>query len=210
MIVFANFHRLFGDTSPLFAERKGAEIRIASIRDFGITPNILPEHCTPDHGVLRITPIPDRHVFYQWLGFIQAEAVSVEAGDLNVFVPDHIIRTGMQSNWNSIAPDLDKLMPEELFDSLERAALKVFTAQPTQGTSTDEQWLRGHQEQTTLAAMKQAGIKDPLAHWDAYDAQRERERFAHLEREDQAISDFMGSEPEPVSDSPYRETTGDF
>ena len=125
-------------------------------------------------------------------------------------VPDKIIRTGMQQNWGTIAASLDKLQPEELYTALENAALKVFTAQPMEVTSSDTHWARGQQVEATLTAMRQAGIKDPLQSWNQEDARRAKEAAAFIEREDKANREFFGdteAEPQP---GPAIETAGDW
>ena len=194
MIVFANFHRLFGDTSPLFSERKGAEIRNVSIKQFGITPTVLPEHCTAYYGVLRVEPSRDRQVFFDWLRFIEAEAVSIEQADLAVLVPDKVVRTGMMANWKILARELDKIPSGDLYESLESAALKVFVAQPVQVSDADSRFVRDQQEQQSLADLKAAGLKDPLEEYDRYDEAKARAVAAYQAREDQKTNAFMGIE----------------
>jgi hypothetical protein len=199
MIIFSNFNRLFEGTSVLFAERRGAQIRSDSIRNFGITPTV--SSADENYIIFKITPPSDRGVLYQYFQFIHAEAVTVEAEDLNRFVTDKVIRTGMIQNWNAISGFLDKRTPEELFDSLERAALMVFSARPQEiGTehSADDKFVRQQQETATLEAMKAAGIKDPLEGYTRLDERRAREAAEVRERESSGYEDFAAEQETPT------------
>jgi hypothetical protein len=195
MLIFSNFPKLFEGTSVLFAERRGAQIRADSIKHYGITPEVISGD--ESYLVFRITPPSDRGLLYQFFQFIHAEAVTVEVDDVPRFVTDKVIRTGLVQNWGAVSGSLDKLTPDEVFDALERAALMVFSARPEQGTSTDEQWLRGEQTKQSLEAMRQAGIADPLAKWNAIDAQRQREKAEVQAREDRAVDGFMAEQELP-------------
>jgi hypothetical protein len=187
MVVFSDFQTLFGSVSPLFAHRAGAEVRAASIRDFGIEINVAT--LQEPYGILKVRPLTDKPAFLQWLAFVKAEAVSVEAEDLNVMVPDRIVRNGMVQNWAAIVSDLDKLVPQDLYTAVESAAVKVFSARPEQGTSEETK--------QTLEAMRQAGIADPMEKWNRIDAQRQKEAADAQARTDRAVDGFMAEQETP-------------
>jgi hypothetical protein len=205
MIVFSQFQNLAGDVSPLMAERHFRQIRQVSIRDYGVTPNVLVEHCDDRYIISRVAPLPNRQAFMQFLSFFQAEAISVEADDLTVLVSDRIIRASMQQGWGSIAADLDKLQPSELYDAIESAAVKVFN-QPTgpqyYGELTEQKaaQLKNQNEQSTLAQMAQLGIRDPLEKWNRIDAQRQKEAAEIQAREDRAVDGFMAEQEAPPAE----------
>ena len=126
MIAYANFKNLLGDTSPIFSVRRGAELRETSIKSFGITPTVVASD--DSYTSSRITPPRDRALLYQWFGWMQIEAVSVEAEDLSILIPDKVCSTMMQTHWDIVGPMLDKRTPDELFDSLESAAVRAFNS----------------------------------------------------------------------------------
>ncbi len=202
MIVFTPFKSLFGDVSPLFAERRGAQLRADSIKTYGVTPAVIAADDT--YLTFRVSPLRDRQTFFGWLGFIQAEAVSVEAEDLPVLVSDRVIRSSMQQGWSSVASYLDKLQPSELYDAIESAAVKVFNQPGTQyyGELTEKKAaeLRSQNEQAILAQMKAAGIRDPLAQWDAFDAQRAKDASERLAKEDSAAAGFLAETEAPPAE----------
>jgi len=204
MIVFSQLQKLAGDVSPLLSERHFREIRQASIRDFGVTPSVLVEHCNDQYIVSRVKPLHDRQAFMQWMSFFQCEALSVEPEDLTTLVSDRVIRSTMQNGWSSISAGLDKLMPFELYDSIEAAAVKVFNQPSTQyyGELTEKKAaeLRSQNEQAILAQMKANGIRDPLAQWDAFDAQRQKEASERLAREDSAAAGFLAETQGPPAE----------
>lgn len=204
MIIFSQLQKLAGDVSPLLAERHFREIRQASIRDFGVAPTVLVEHCDDRYIISRVTPLRDRQAFFGWLSFFQCEALSVEPEDLAVLISDRVIRTAMQQAWGSIAAGLDKLMPGELYDAIESAAFKTFNKPATQvyGELTEEKanQLRSQNEQAILAQMRANGIRDPLAQWDAWDAQRAKDASERLAREDSAAAGFLAETEAPPAE----------
>lgn len=139
----------------------------------------------------------------------------MEASDLAVVVSSKLVRTGMEQNFAALAPDLDKLQPDEVFDALEAAAVKVFQARPaelTQEHNADSRWLRQQQEEKSLADLKSAGLKHPLEAWNREDERRAREAAEYRAREDHANNEFLGVDPEtePQPEGSFLGTAGDF
>jgi hypothetical protein len=196
VIVYLNIATLTDGVSPLFSQRHGAKLREDSIKTFGITLNLVSQE--PPYGLFHIDPPQDRGLLMQWMNFMKVEAASFEPSDLSRLVGDKIMRVGMESNWNSIADLLTMLQPDELFTNLEAAALRVFSAQPVKVTDNpDTLWLRGQQEAASLAAMKAAGIRDPLEDFNRRDEARARAEAAYQASEDRKTDAFLGIEPEP-------------
>jgi hypothetical protein len=125
-----------------------------------------------------------------------AEAVTVEASDMSPLVQNKIMRVAMENNFSAIADSLTMLQPDELFDSLESSALKVFTAQPTQITSPDSRWVREQQEKQSLQALQQAGVRDPLEAWNKRDEAKARQEAEYKQSQQKDLSDFYDSADE--------------
>ena len=148
-------------------------------------------------------PAPTGSSFISTFNSMCAEAVTFEESDLRVLIPDKVVRSGLQQNWNAVSRSLDKLAPEEMFDALERAALTVFSARPdevTQENNADSRWLRQQQEQGALEGLKAAGIKDPLAAINARDAEEARRVAAYKEQQNAGIDEFMPDQETPQAE----------
>jgi hypothetical protein len=135
MLVYLNLQTLTNGISPLMAQKHCAKLRELSIKDYNIELNFV--GAQDPYGLFRISPPSDHATLYQWMTWMGAEAVTVEASDMSPLVQNKIMRVAMENNFSAIADSLTMLQPDELFDALESSALKVFTAQPTQITSPD-------------------------------------------------------------------------
>jgi hypothetical protein len=204
MLAFVNLTSLTADVSPLFAQKHCAKMREESIKNFKIAPEFVGEG-PGNYAIFRIAVPQDKLHLIQWAQFLHAEAISVEPQDLSNLIPDKVIRTGVEQNWNAIAGSLQMLSPDELTDAVENAAIRVFAARPAETKSDDPQvirdtaYIRGIQERDALTVLKQAGLRDPMEKWDEYDTRRANEIAANSAREDIHDAEYMaddGQEPE--------------
>jgi hypothetical protein len=125
----------------------------------------------------------DMNLIVGGLNFMTPVCISVEPEDMPHLVPDPVIGSTMRSAWSEYAAKLQKISPSELAPII--TDLYWQTIGGRLGGSTQPATKQGYD-----AWLKENGLKDPGAKYDAEQAYREKEEAAYKAAEDARTQRF--------------------
>lgn len=124
------------------------------------------------------------------LDFIQPLAVTIEKADLAALIPSRLIQSAVSQSWPAVEKDLQRISTAEIWDKLESAAIKTVNGKQFNSVSEEEK-----AEREALAALKAAGIRDPLESFNSRDESNRRERDVQWQENERWLD---GDYQEPV------------
>jgi hypothetical protein len=189
MLVALDMQSIAGDSHPIHHPRIGADLR-KTIEGYGIS---IVGFAGEEAGapVLRLSlNHASKQSIYTALQAVHCLLLSVEPADLENLVPMAPVRVSMAQNWKTVGPLLTRLSPDSLFESLETAALSTLS-RGHRDDSPDGQYVSAQQEQASLAAMKAAGVEDPLKGFDPFAREQARINAEYQQAEDAHFERMM-------------------
>lgn len=127
------------------------------------------------------------------LDFVAPLAVTIERADLNALIPSRIVRLAVESAWPTVSKDFERLATSQIFDTVEAVAMSTATRASASPTIADEE----RAEREALAAMKAAGIRDPLEALNQRDAENRRERDVQWQENERWLNGDYQEPPQP-------------